>query len=487
MKNFTRRQFLKTSIVAGAALGAMPRFAIAKNSGSANGDIRVAVVGFNQRGQDHIANFKNMKGVRLVALCDVDQNVLDRELAKGKARGENLAGFTDIRLLLESKDIDAVSIATPNHWHSLAAIWSIQAGKDVYVEKPVSHNVWEGRKLVEAARKHGKIVQTGTQCRSSLGIREGMEWLHAGNIGKIKLARGTCYKRRPSIGKTNGPQPIPSNVNYDLWSGPAAVVPPHRNSPSYGPIHYDWHWIWDYGNGDLGNQGIHQMDLARWALGENELSPRVFSIGGRLGYDDDANTPNTLIICHEYKNAPLIFEVRGLPASSTNGKMDEYRGSRVGVRVECEHGSMVIANYTTATFYDTAGKEIKKFDGDANHYENFIKAVSSRKSSDLNADILEGHLSSALCHTGNISYKLGKTKSPDKIRSDLKNNPAMAETFGRMCEHLEANAVDIEKTPLTLGEHLKMNPKTERFTNNSKANKLLTREYRKPFVVPEKV
>jgi len=377
MKSFTRRSFLKTSLLSTASVGLLPALGgrqtvkaqapAAERVVGANGDIRFAVVGFHGRGGDHIQGMRGVKGTRLVALCDVDKNVLDGAVGKCQERGEKVEGYTDVRKLLENKNIDVVTFATPNHWHSLGAIWAVQAGKDVYVEKPVSHNVWEGGQVVAAARKHGRIVQAGTQSRSSPGLREAIAWLHEGHLGKIIRARGVCYKRRPSIGKVDGPQPVPASIDYDLWCGPAPKEPLMRKH-----LHYDWHWVWPTGNGDLGNQGIHEMDVARWALGEPELSPRVVSVGGRLGYVDDGTTPNTLIVFHDYKAAPLIFEVRGLPASEGSGKMDRYRGADIGVVVDCEGGSMVIPSYSRALAYDKEGKEIKTFEGGASHYENFI-------------------------------------------------------------------------------------------------------------------
>jgi predicted dehydrogenase len=492
MKSLTRRSFIRKTAATSATLAAFPALAQDANKKSsasavekvvgANGDIRYAVVGFNGRGKNHLEGMSELPGTRLVALCDVDQTVLDREVKKSKDKGEQVEGYTDVRKLLENKDIDVVTFATPNHWHSLGAIWAVQAGKDVYVEKPVSHNVWEGRQLVKAARAHQKIVQAGTQCRSSSGILEGIEYVRQGNIGKILRARGLCYKRRPSIGKVDGPQTVPANIDYDLWCGPAPKDPLMRKH-----LHYDWHWVWPTGNGDLGNQGIHQMDIARWALGEAELSPRIISVGGRLGYVDDGTTPNTLIAFHDYPAAPLIFEVRGLPTSSDKQTMDNYHGASIGVVVDCEGGSMLIPDYSTAIIHDKEGKEIKRFKAGSSHFANFLKAVHSRKSSDLNADILEGHISSALCHTANISYRLGKTHSVEQIKDAFKNNANMAESFGRMQEHLAANQVDLGATPATLGEVLKMDPKTERFSGNRKANEMLTRDYRHPFVVPVKV
>ena len=481
MKSFSRRSFLKGSLAATTALS-LPARSWSRVLG-ANDSIGIAVVGFNGRGQDALANFlKPEMGTRIVALCDVDREVLGREVDKFKKRGQEVAGYVDYRQLLEDKNVDAVALATPNHWHALGAIWGIQAGKDVYVEKPVSHNVWEGRKIVEAARKHNKIVQTGTQSRSSFAIREAVKWVRAGNLGKMLLARGTCYKRRASIGKVTTPLRIPDSIDADLWCGPA----PKRSTIMRSRLHYDWHWDFETGNGDLGNQGIHQMDIARWFLGENGLSPRVLSIGGRLGYDDDGNTPNTQLVYHGYK-VPLIFEVRGLPEKTGSSEMDKFMGSRVGVIIHCEGGHVLVPSYTSAIAYDRDGKEIKKFDGADNHYQNFIKAVRSRKHTDLNADIWEGHVSSALCHTANISHRVGRKSSQQKIRDTIKNNAEATETLGRMLEHLKLNDVNLDKTPLTLGTFLRMDPKVEKFINHPEADALLTRDYRAPFVVPERV
>jgi predicted dehydrogenase len=487
MKNLNRRHFLKTSLFAATATASFSAKSWAQVKG-ANDTIRAATVGFNGRGGSHIAGFKKLapEGVKYTALCDVDNKVLDRGVESMKKDGNEVKGFKDIRKLLEMKDLDVVSIATPNHWHSLAAIWAIQAGKDVYVEKPVSHNVWEGRQLVNAARKYNKIVQTGTQSRSSFAIKEAVAWVQEGNLGKLLISRGLCYKPRPSIGKHEGPQPVPENIDYDLWSGPAPLVPPTRNAGKNGTIHYDWHWFWNYGNGDLGNQGIHQMDIARWFLGETELSPRVFSVGGRLGYIDDGETPNTQIVYHDYKKAPLIFEVRGLPSGTGSKDMDKYKGGSVAVIAECEGGYVVVgSNYGEAVAFDKNDKEIKKWKGNSDHFENFIHAVRTRKISDLHADILEGHLSSALCHTGNISYRLGKQASPDEVREQIKADRDALPTFNRMAEHLAANGVDLSKTKATIGPVLKMDGKKEVFIDNKAADKLLTREYRKPYVVPE--
>jgi predicted dehydrogenase len=493
----SRRTFLKTSALA-AAGSILPARSWAQVLG-ANDDLRVAVIGLNGRGQNHLSSLARIQGVRVVALCDPDTAVLDR--VKGKVNGGNVKTYTDIRELLASRDVDAVTIATPNHWHSLAGIWAMQNGKDVYVEKPVSHNVWEGRQLVNAAKKYNKVVQAGTQIRSGEGLREAVQWIQAGNLGKITASRGFCYKRRDSIGDTVGPQPIPATVNYDLWTGPAPLVPPYRNNPKNGPIHYDWHWVYLYGNGDVGNQGIHQMDVARWFLGESGLPRHTLSIGGRLGYVDDGNTPNTQVVIHDYATAPLIFEVRGLPKSAkTTGAggdprlqqgggardMDEYSGVQIGNVVECEGGKLVTTQYFSATAYDKAGKVVKEFRGNDRHMQNFVDVVRSRKTADLYGPIEEGNTSSVLCHLGNISHQVGHGDGPEKIADHIKSNAPLAEAYGRMVEHLKANNVDLNQTPLTLGVPLEIDGKNERFTgaNAELANRLLGAEYRAPFTVP---
>ena len=502
MSPFSRRTFLKTSALAAAGT-VLPARSWGHVLGS-NADLRVGVIGLNGRGRNHLSSLARIAGVRVVALCDADKAVLDRVKAEvTSAGGSNCETYVDVRDMLASSDIDAVTIATPNHWHSLGGIWAMQAGKDVYLEKPVSHNVWEGRQLVAAAAKYNRVIQAGTQIRSGEGLREAVQWVRAGNLGKIKAVRGFCYKRRDSIGDTQGPQPVPSTINYDLWSGPAPLVEPRRNNPKNGPVHYDWHWIWLYGNGDVGNQGIHQMDVARWFLGDVGLPNRTLSIGGRLGYVDDGETPNTQIVVHEYAEAPLIFEVRGLPkqagikgaggdpAANQGGggsDMDKYRGVDIGNVIDCEGGSVIVPSYTSANAVDKDGKVIKEFRGRDRHMQNFVDVVrGTRNSAELYGPIEQGHLSSALCHLGNISHRLGRTTPAGQMQDAVKSSGELGEAYGRMVEHLKANNIDLGKTPLTRGMPLLVDAKAERFTgpDAARANAMLTREYRAPFVVPK--
>jgi len=471
-----RREILKTSVVTGLSL-AIPFSRVR----GANDTINVAVIGLNNQGSNHVNWFRAIPGVRVAAVCDVDRTILEREERKFTDRQEKVKTFTDLRKLYEDKEIDAVIIAAPNHWHALATVWACQAGKDVYVEKPVSHDIWEGRQMVKAARKYGRMVQSGMQRRSDTGLQEAIDYINKGNLGPITSVRGIVYVRRDSIGKVDGPQPVPESVDYDLWTGPAPLTSLMRKR-----LHYDWHWVWPTGNGDFGNNGIHFIDICRWVLGKNELAPRAISIGGRFGYVDDGETPNTQIVFFDYKPAPIIFEVRGLPRSKGESAMDYYFGTQAGTVVHCEQGYFV-----GGWAYDKGGKKIKQFvrDGGAGHHGNFIDAVRSRKVSDLNADILEGHLSSALCHMGNVSHRLGQAASRDEIRERIKGAAGMEECFERFQDHLLLNGVDIQQTPRVLGSWLTMDPKIEEPMGRSaaEAGKFARRAYRNPFVVPEEV
>jgi predicted dehydrogenase len=471
MKNLSRRKFLTaTAGVAGTfALGSVAR---AKPWPSET--VRVAVTGVRGRGAEHVKELLGVREVEVAAVCDINPQVTEKPLKSIEDKqGRKPEYYKDFRKMLEDKSIDAVTIATCNHTHSLLAIWALQAGKHVYVEKPVSHNVWEGRKLVEAARKYKKICQAGTQSRSYKGFQDAIQFIRDGKLGKVKIARGLCYNPRPSIGHRED-SPVPAGIDYDGWLGPAPERPWNANR-----FYYNWHWFWDYGNGDLGNQGIHQMDIARWGIGKDELATRVLSVGGRLGYLDDGETPNSQIVYLEFADgAPILFEVRGL-------ETQPYRGAKVGVVFDCEEGSVVFSR-SEAVAFDKSGAQLQKFSGTGEHFKNFTDAIISNKPESLNADVEKGHLSSALCHLGNISYRRGAQEPMDKVKPFGETGEA-ADAFGRFKEHLAANGVMADMTKLQVGKLINVDPKAETIQGDPEASKLLTREYRKPYVVPEKV
>jgi predicted dehydrogenase len=481
MSRRNRRQFLEDSMFAAAAAvaagsGAQALAADEKPSLKTPGEkLGVAVVGCGGRGADHLQTWASRPDTEVLYVVDVDENIAGRRARQvAEKQGREPKIVADMREAFDDKSVDLVSTATPNHWHALVSIWAMQAGKDVYVEKPVSHNVSEGRRIVDVARKYNKICQTGTQCRSMKGMQEAMQYIHDGKIGKVNVARGLCYKRRPSIGPL-GNYPIPAGVNYDLWLGPAQLAPLTRPK-----LHYDWHMQTPYGNGDLGNQGIHQMDLCRWALGVDQLSNSVFSYGGRLGYEDAGDAANTQMIVHDYGDRAIVFEVRGLVTEA-------YKNAKVGIIIEGTDGYVVMTSYDAGVAFDKDGNQVHQFKAGGNHYENFIAAVRSRNPKDLNADILEGHLSSALCHLGNISYRLGTPMSANELRERLQSISSpehLVETYARFTEHLSNNKLDLATTNLVLGPTLAVDTANEAFVDNSAADALLTRDYRAPFVVP---
>ncbi|NOY60136.1 MAG: Gfo/Idh/MocA family oxidoreductase [Calditrichaeota bacterium] len=487
MDQLSRRSFLKKSIVTTASAGIMS--AVIDSSRSpvlgANDEIRVAVVGFHGKGAQHIRVFGEIPNVRVAALCDVDEDVLQGQVQKFKDRGEKVATFRDVRKLLEQKDIDAIVIATPSHWHSLIGIWACQAGKDVYVEKPVSHSIWEGRKLVQAARKYNRIVQAGTQNRSDVGFRAAIEYLQEGHLGKILWAHGLWFKRRGSIGKVPGPIHVPPQIDYDLWTGPAPLEPLRRKR-----LHYDWHWHWTTGNGDMGNLGVHQIDDCRFALDYKDYPKHVISLGGRFGFVDDGETPNTQLSIFDYKPAPVIIEIRTLPMKKGIRAMNNLRGVRAGNIIQCEDGYFA-GGRGGGWAYDNNRKKIKQFPGDGGgtHQANFIAAVRSRKAEDLHAEVEQGHISSALCHMANTSYRIGQLSPVEKIKESISAYPEGFETLERIQAHLAANDVDLSRTPLVQGPWLEFDGKKERFEKNwsYEANMFISQLYRSPFIVPENV
>jgi predicted dehydrogenase len=400
-------------------------------------------VGVRGRGRNHISAYNQMANVEIAAICDVDETVLSAGLATvEKAKGKRPAAFTDLRKLLEDKSIDAISIATPNHQHTLQTIWACQAGKDVYVEKPCSHDMFEARQIVAAAQKYDRVVAHGTQQRSGIG-RVVAQQLHDGLIGDVYMARGMCYKRRDTIGRK--PEiPVPAGVHYDLWLGPA---PEHAFTQNR--FHYNWHWFWDYGNGDLGNQGVHQVDMARWGLGV-KYPTKISAIGGHFMFDDDQETPNTLSASFEFgdggmKKKMMTFEVRHWITNHEAG-IEEPEPQNVGVIFYGSKGYMAVWSEDSGKYQTWLGREQKPGPSGAdmgNNWANFIDVVRSRKQADLFAPISEGAISTTLVHLANISYRLGRTLHFDPVSYS--------------CE------------------------------GDAEANGMFRREYRKPFVVPDKV
>jgi len=485
----SRRVFLEDAVwTAAAALTAgnlgVARTAAAEKKAKVgpNDKIRVATIGVNGQGGAHLAEWLKNPNVDLVAVCDCDPASYQKNVGKFKSLKHQPTYIQDVRKLLEDKNIDAVSIATPNHWHALMAIWAMQAGKDVYVEKPCSHNVHEGRVITNWARKLGRMCQMGVQSRSMTGMRQTLEFVKSGKLGKVSVARAICYKSRPSIGKSDTEAPIPPGLDFDLWCGPAPKVVPHRKK-----LHYDWHWAWATGNGDLGNQNPHELDKARWGLGKQELPRRVISLGGRLGYVDDGQTANSQLTFLEWDDALLISDVRGLPLKSpvTFGlKGGDFQGA-ANVWYGTE-GYAVALWYTKGIAFDYQGNKIGHWDGGdyQAHFANFLKAVRSRDHKDLHLDIEDGHLSSALAHLGNASLRTGKPVPEGTRPSGWADNKHVVETLASFEEHLKENKVDFNLTKFYLGKELHVDPKTE-LSDSDEANRLFTREYRKGFELPE--
>ncbi|GAB3502982.1 Gfo/Idh/MocA family protein [Emticicia fontis] len=432
MKNFSRRDVLKTALPGSMALMSIPTL-IPSTAFGANDRLRVAVIGINGRGKDHISGFMKQDNVEVATLCDVDNVVLQERAADfEKKYSKKVQTEQDLRKVYEDKTIDAVSIATPNHWHALAAIWACQAGKDVYVEKPACHNLFEGRKLVEAATKYNRIVQHGVQLRSSEGIQEAIKHLRDGLIGKVYMARGTVYKWRPDIGN-QGPSPVPAGLNWDLWQGPAQA---REFSKNY--VHYNWHWFWDYGNGDIGNQGIHETDLCMWGL-DVGLPEEITSAGGKYLWNDCKETPEVLTSTYNYpKQGKVIqFEVRPWMTNKEDGV-------EVGNIFYGDKGYMVINGYSDyKTFLGKNREPGPARNAGGDHYKNFVDAVRAKNKALLNGPIETGHLAASIAHLGNIAYRLGRK--------------------------------------------LKFDPTTETFPGDKEANAMLTRKYRAPYMIPNKV
>ena len=445
-----RRNFLMSSA---AALGAS-----ATAFGNPSDTIRVAVVGIGGRARDHIGSVSRQENVQIVAICDIDDSHIANGLKQIAGLGKpEPKTYKDVRKLLEDKSIDAITIASPNHWHTLMTIWACQAGKDVYVEKPCAHNMFEAKQIVAAARKYNRMVQQGSQIRSSVAVEDAVQKMREGLIGDIYLSRGLCFKYRKSIGHA-AVEPVPEGVDYDLWTGPS---PMHQFTKNR--FHYNWHWFWDTGNGDLGNQGIHQVDIARWGLGV-KYPTKVSAIGGHFMFDDDQETPNTLNCAFEFneggKHKMMEFEVRHWYTNGEASIHDRVRPPRpgapalpadqvpspnsIGNLFYGSKGYLAVDSYTSYKSWLGPKEEPGPADNKGgDHFANFFEAVRTRKREGLHAEIEEGAASTVLVHLANISYRLGRTL------------------------HFDAATYSVP--------------------GDKEANAMFTRAYRKPFVVPEKV
>jgi len=466
MNTTTRREFIKQGTVstAGLAIGAMGFSAKSyANISGANERLNLAVIGLRNQGTVHLNSYCGLKeshNVHLRTLCDTDEALFAPalKLVEQKA-GLKPATSWDLRTVLDDKTIDAVSIVVPNHWHALAAIWACQAGKHVYVEKPASHNIWEGRKMIEAARKYDRRMQVGVNNRSSQNVREVISFLHRGGIGELFMARALCFKARDSYGMAKDGQP-PATFHYDRWLGPAPQRPYNEKRS-----HYNWHWYWDTGNGDTGNTGPHQLDIARWGMAKNEHPVTVMSMGGLYGFTQDEGktpgkrvygdvetyghdkttqeTPNTQTASYQYADGKMI-------EMETRGRYTNHEGSagqEVGNLFFGSEGWLEISGNTWKAFRRREKQPFAQSKDNererASHWANFLEAVRAGKNDALHADIHEGHLSTSLCHLANISYRVGHS--------------------------------------------LKFDGAQEKFVNDAQADALLTRVYRKPYVVPDKV
>ncbi len=430
----TRRTFF--SFATAAAVAASQQKSVA-----ANDKVDVAVIGLGGRGGNHMDYYSKIPDANIVALCDVNQAALERGQARvEKATGKKPKGYADMRQVFDDKEVQAVSMPVPNHWHALATIWACQAGKDVYIEKPACHNVFEGQQMIAAARKYGRMVQIGSQSRSIDHKIKAIRLLHEGIIGKVYLAKGLCFKRRLSIGHKDD-EPTPPGLDWDKFLGPAPMRP--FNQLRFA---YNWHWFWDTGNGDIGNQGVHEMDIARWGLNRG-LPLSVSSTGGKyyVPANDDQETPNTQMATFNYGDAELMFEVRG-GITGPEGGLEIRGGNTIG---DLFYGSEGWMSVDGAGFQVYKGKEKimdePKGPGEETipHMENFLAAVKSRNYKDLHADVEIGVPSADLCHLANTSYRLKRA--------------------------------------------LKFDDATRKYIGDEEANKMLTRNYRKPYVVPEKV
>ena len=477
MRKISRRHF-----IAGAAAGAAAlTFPIRKVVG-ANEAVNMGFLGVGDRGSYSAKWYSEIKDVRIATVCDADA----ARMAATQKKFKGSKAEQDLRRVLDDKSIDAVVISTCNHWHALAAVLACQAGKDVYVEKPVSENVWEGRKIVEAARKYKRIVQGGTQQRSDPVQAKIKALIKSGQLGKMQHIRGSRFGLRTGIGKRDTPLTPPPSVNYDLWLGPAQDLPMYREK-----FHYDWHWFWNTGAGEMGNWGVHILDDIRNMLFDKcTLPPRVIAGGGRVVWNDAGETPNQHIVYFDTGVVPVVFSLSNLPRKAGTTQEPAYKGIRSGYVIQFENGYYAGGRGGGASF-DNNGKRIETFKGDGGgeHAKNFIQAVKTRDRSIQNAEIEQTHYSSSWCHMANVAFRLGATYDKEKALAAAPSFGPWKDAIDAFMAQLEANGVNPNDPALKLGM-VEIDPAKEVFTGPSatpEAQALLRREYRKGFVMPEQV
>lgn len=475
----TRRRFLRAAAYTAATMSLRGQSVI-----GANDQVRLGVIGCGRRGGGLAQQFAGLPNTRIVAVSDPDTAHMDQITAAllKKVGGKKPDAHRDYRQLLERKDIDAVIIASPNHWHALHTIHACQAGKDVYVEKPVSHDIWEGRQMVAAANRHQRVVQAGTQNRSDVGLIDAFKYIQQGNIGKIKAVRGLCLQNRKSIGKVETPIQPPSTLDYNLWLGPAMDKPILRPN-----LHYDWHWVHNTGSGNMGNQAPHELDMVRWALGDPPLPTTLQSFGGRFGWNDAGETANMQSVWFTLNEVPVVFELNDMCLKPDLNSATSYKGIRVGVIVTCEQGEFRGGRGGGYVLDPDGNTKLVKFPGDAgkNHAQNFIDVIRSRCMNDLRAPIGQAHQSAALTHLANVSLRSGASLPLEKLRAAVPNNFDLHDIIDRQQQQLTEWKVDLKTASCSLGAELTIDQKTEGLVGPGEARKFYQPEYRSGFAVPE--
>ena len=486
---FNRRDFLKLTAAGGAALlggcATIPATTRKLPIHRIPSDIvRIGMIGIGGKGSSEVSEVLKQKNARITALCDVDSTHVQSNKATLEKHGvKDVATFTDARKVLERDDVDAIIISTPNHWHALLAIWGCQAGKHVYVEKPVSYNLFESRQLQLVAGKYGCVVQAGTQNRSDVGLIPAFAKLRSGAFGKIKRITIVVYRNRTSIGRAPGPCVIPPTVDFDLWCGPAPKVPPHRLK-----LHYDWHYFWATGGGEISNQCPHELDLTRWVLGNPPPPRRILTMGGRFNFHDDGEAPNTALVIYDYPGVEVVLDMRSLPAAPGVDESPAWKNQRTGLVIDTDQGYFA-GGRGGGKFFDRDGKPVEVFHGDGgeDHLPNFLQAILKADDSKLRAPVAQGADSACLSHFANLAYRTGHATNLGEMKNAVSGNSAASELLDRTLEHLKINGWDGKAEPMTLGGWLEWDQEKYQFTGGSNfdaANALITRDYRAPFVVP---